>query len=152
MPYSVSVVLTSPPYEESMGDKHHSPRGDEIVREKRHYNTYTEAKKKNNIGNLRKETYFSAMLTVYEQCYLVLKQGGRMIIVIKNFIRNKKLVPLSEQTIKLCESVGFKLEERLLFKLPQMSFWRILEKKRWEKEGREYPKDMFYEHILVFKK
>jgi hypothetical protein len=36
--------------------------------------------------------------------------------------------------------------------LPQTSFWRVLERKKWEKEGREYPKDLSYEHILVFRK
>jgi len=151
LPYSVSVVLTSPPYEDSMGDKHHSPRGDEIVREKRHYNTYTEAKKKDNIGNLRKETYLSAMLTVYEQCYLVLKQGGKMIIIIKDFVRNFQVVKLHEHTIKLCELAGFVLKEVLLFKLPQQSFWRILYKKKHGSKVKNLNL-LDYEWVLVFEK
>jgi len=147
----IDVVLTSPPYEESMGDKHHSPRGDEIVREKRHYNTYTEAKKKDNIGNLRKETYHSAMLTVYEQCHLVLKQGGKMIVIVKPFVRNFKVVKLHEHTIKLCELAGFVLKEVLLFKLPQQSFWRILYKKKHGSKVKNL--DLLdYEWVLVFEK
>jgi len=147
----IDVVLTSPPYEESMGDKHHSPKGDEIVREKRHYNTYTETKKKDNIGNLRKETYLSAMLTVYEQCYLVLKQGGKMIVIVKPFVRNFKVVKLHGHTIKLCELAGFVLKEVLLFKLPQKSFWRIL----YQKKHGSKVKDLNlldYEWVLVFEK
>jgi len=148
---NIDVVLTSPPYEESMGDKHHSPKGDRIVREKRHYNTYTETKKKDNIGNLHKETYLSAMLTVYKQCYLVLKHGGKMIIVIKDFVRNFKVVKLHEHTIKLCELAGFVLKEVLLFKLPQKSFWRIL----YQKKHGAKVKDLNlldYEWVLVFEK
>jgi len=147
----IDVVLTSPPYEESMGDKHHSPKGDRIVREKRHYNTYTETKKKDNIGNLNKETYLSAMLTVYKQCYLVLKRGGKMIIVIKDFVRNFKVVRLHDHTIKLCELAGFILKEVLLFKLPQKSFWRIL----YQKKHGAKVKDLNlldYEWVLVFEK
>jgi len=151
LPYVVNCVITSPPYEESMGDKHHSPRGDEIVREKRHYNTYTEAKKKDNIGNLRKETYLSAMLTVYEQCHLVLKQGGKMIVIVKPFVRNFKVVKLHEHTIKLCELAGFVLKEVLLFKLPQQSFWRILYKKKHGSKVKNL--DLLdYEWVLVFEK
>jgi len=148
---NIDVVLTIPPYEESMGDKHHSPKGDKFVREKRHYNTYTETKKKDNIGNLHKETYLSAMLTVYKQCYLVLKQGGKMIIVIKDFVRNFKVVRLHEHTIKLCELAGFVLKEVLLFKLPQKSFWRIL----YQKKHGAKVKDLNlldYEWVLVFEK
>ena len=99
-----------------------------------------------------KESYLTAMERVYKGCFEVLKPQGRMIIIIKNFIRNKKLVPLSEHTIRLCQSIGFSFEDHLLFKLPQTSFWRVLERKKWEKEGREYPEDLSYEHILVFRK
>ena len=151
LPYGVNCVITSPPYVDSMGDKHHSPRGDEIVREKRHYNTYTEAKKKDNIGNLRKETYLSAMVTVYEQCHLVLKQGGKMIVIVKPFVRNFKVVKLHEHTIKLCELAGFVLKEVLLFKLPQQSFWRILYKKKHGSKVKNL--DLLdYEWVLVFEK
>lgn len=99
-----------------------------------------------------KETYLQAMFKVYSECWKILKHDGLMILILKNFIRDKKLVPLTEHTIKLCESVGFTLKERLLFKLPTTSFWRTLGKKKWEEEGREYPDDLSYEHVLVFVK
>jgi len=106
-------------------------------------------KNKNNIGNQKKETYLNAMKTVYEQCFLVLKSHGLLILILKNFIRNKKVVKLTDHTIKLCESVGFKLKERLLFKLPTQSFWRRL-------YSQKYPdvdtSDLQYEHILIFEK
>lgn len=108
--------------------------------------------KEENIGNKKKESYLEAMETVYSECYKILKKDGLMILILKNFIRNKKLISLTNYTIKLCENVGFKLKERLLFKLPQQSFWRVLGKKKWEAEGKEYPKDLFYEHILIFEK
>ncbi|GAI58658.1 unnamed protein product, partial [marine sediment metagenome] len=123
---------------ENIGNVHYYDEGEPIARK------YARAN--------GKETYLEAMKKVYEQCYLILKPQGLLILILKNFIRAKQLVPLSEHTIKLCESVGFSLKERLLFKLPQLSFWRILEKRKWKEEGRQYPEDLSYEHVLVFEK
>jgi DNA modification methylase len=106
---------------------------------------YSQAK--DNIGNLKSDSYLSAMLEVYRQCYSVLKSGGLMILVTKNFIRNKKIVRLDTDTIKLCEQAGFKFIERHYRELPAQSFWRIIYK-------RKYPDvpEIKFEDILVFNK
>ena len=177
--FGIDVVLSSPPYEESLGAKHHSPRADALAAEKSNPSTYTQidesvsrlrehgrsdgkaggafgkslghpySPSEANIGNQKKESYLEAMKTVYEQCFLVLKPQGLLILVLKNFIRDKKVVPLTEHTVKLCESVGFKLKERLLFKLPTQSFWRRL-------YSQKYPEvdttDLRFEHILILEK
>jgi len=167
----IDLVLTSPPYSSSKSggeadEDAMAERWDRIAKEK-DWNTWgktwtTEGRKralkslgsgysdnKDNIGNLKKETYLEAMQAVYAECYKVLKEEGLLILVLKNFIRDKKVVPLTEHTIKLCESVGFKLKERLLFKLPSQSFWRILYKKKYPEVD---VSDLDYEHILVFEK
>ena len=41
LPY-VSKIITSPPYEETMGKKHHSPRADKLAQEKSNPVTYTD--------------------------------------------------------------------------------------------------------------
>jgi len=79
-----------------------------------------------NIGNLKSENYLQAMLQVYRQCHRVLKEKGLMVLVVKNFIRDKKIVRLDLDTIKLCEQAGFILKERLYRKLTQQSFWRTI--------------------------
>ena len=58
------------------------------------------------------------------------------------FARNHNL-----DTIKLCETVGFKLIDRGYFDLPGKSFWKIL-------YHRKYPdvSEVKYEDILVFEK
>jgi DNA modification methylase len=66
------------------------------------------------------------MLQVYQQCYRVLKPQGLMILVTKNFIRNKKVIRLDLDTIKLCEQAGFTFVHRRHHKLPSQSFWRII--------------------------
>jgi len=141
----IDAIVTSPPYEEVMGKKHHSPRADLISKEKHHPVTYS--KDKDNIGNLRGQTYLEAMHQVYAECFKVLKQGGYMILVVKNFIRNKKIVDLAGDTVKLCESVGFKHVRTHKRKLTQLSFWIINYRKRYP----DAPK-VDHEHVLVFQK
>jgi len=150
----IDTILTSPPYEGSLAKTHHSPRADQLAEEKRYKTTYTELHEKtpeDNIGNLRKKTYLSEMLKVYTECFKVLKPHGKMIIIIKDFVRNFKVVKLHEHTIKLCELAGFVLKEVLLFKLPQQSFWRILYKKKHGSKVKNL--DLLdYEWVLVFEK
>jgi len=85
------------------------------------------SKAKDNIGNLKGESYLSAMKIVYENCFSILRDGGLLILVTKNFIRAKKIIQLDLDTIKICEQCGFVLKERLKRKLKQQSFWRTLQ-------------------------
>lgn len=208
LPYgSVDAVITSPPYEEAMGEKHHSPRADKLAKEKANPVTYTDKpdciitsppyegslstqddvdKRKlrlekqgldsgtghftgqirrmtggenvgagsqgysdtsSNIGNLKGESYLSAMLQVYQQCHVVLKDGGLMCLVTKNFIRDKKIVNLDTDTVRLCEQAGFEFIERHYRKLTQQSFWRTIYKQKYP----DAP-EIDHEDILVFRK
>ncbi|KKK82688.1 hypothetical protein LCGC14_2800900, partial [marine sediment metagenome] len=178
------------PYEEAMGEKHHSPRADKLAEEKSNPVTYTdkvdsiitsppyegtEARDRSqdtsyiedrervyaggsinigkgyqaepgNIGNLKSDSYLEAMLQVYQQCFNVLKPQGLMILVTKNFIRNKQVVRLDTDTIKLCEQAGFSYLERHYRKLPSQSFWRII-------YHQKYPEveQINHEDVLVFR-
>lgn len=162
----VNAVIMSPPYENTLHD-------DRIQREERlnrlrvagydekylkasfmqpNQNTaidqaYSDSKK--NIGNLKGQSYWSEMDKVYSEAWKVLKPEGKMVLVLKNFIRNKKVVDLAGDTVKLVEKLGFTLEDHCLFKLPQKSFWRVLYAKKHPEVD---AKDLDYEHILVFRK
>ena len=83
------------------------------------------------IGNLKAESYLSAMLQVYRQCHSVLRPGGLLILVTKNFIRNKKEVRLDEDTMKLCDQAGFQFVERHYRKLSAQSFWRVIYRQKY---------------------
>lgn len=49
-----------------------------------------------------------------------------MVLVTKDFIRNKKRIRLDKDTIKLCEMAGFKYIHTYHRKIENPSFWRIL--------------------------
>ena len=185
-PYA-DVICTSPPYEEAMGKKHHSPKSDKLSKEKSLPQSYTgradiictsppyegaltsssqhgntgiaadnpkladtgryKTENLENIGNLKSDNYLSAMAQVYRQCYKVLKDRGLLVLVTKNFIRNKKIIRLDLDTIKLCENAGFALKERLKRKLTQQSFWRTIYYQKYP----DAPKIEF-EDVLVFER
>jgi predicted methyltransferase len=109
----------------------------------------TYGQSQNNIGNLKKETYLQAMFRVYSEAFKVLKPGGRMILVLKDFVRNKKIVRLDLDTKKLCEAAGFRWVETKLFRLPSKSFWRVLYEKKYPEVDTSLLK---YEFVEVFEK
>jgi tRNA G10 N-methylase Trm11 len=167
---SADVVLTSPPYSESMTKKRkgytaytelansrempHDTRDDNIANlphgEVDSIITsppYSDGYSKNPKKNLKKETYLEAMLKVYSEMFKVLKPNGKAIIIIKPFIRNKKVVDLPWHTWLLLERAGFKLAKLFKLRLQQESFWRILYSHKFP----NVPK-IAHEYVLVCQK
>lgn len=165
----VDTIITSPPYEGSITNKgdnfafygqadsgyyeqnHHRIKVDVVrrgiakLRQGGVSTGYSEGT--DNIGNLKGQTYLNQIFLVYQQCYKILKPNGLMILVVKNFIRNKQEIPLDAHTISLCEQCGFKLIERHYRKLLSQSFWRTIYQQK-------YPNAPVIdrEDILVFRK
>ncbi len=143
----VDTVITSPPYERQLHDSREKRaagawKNSELDVEKNLPMGYSENPE--NIGNLRKETYLEAMLKVYGEMYKVLKPGGRAIVIVKPFIRNKRVVDLPLHTFLLMSRVGFVLEKVYKLRLRQQSFWRILYSRKYP----DTPK-ISHEYVLV---
>ena len=62
---------------------------------------------RDNLGNSAGDTFWQAAREILIQCHAVLKPGGHAIWVVKNFVRQKKLVDFEGNWQRLCESVGF---------------------------------------------
>lgn len=100
-----------------------------------------------SIGTMKGETYMDAMLEVYTECYKVLKIGGLMILVVKNFNKDRQVVRLDDDTIALAQKAGFNLRDRWYFKLPNLSFWL----NNYYKKNPEVSR-VLYEDVIIFKK
>jgi len=156
---SIDTVITSPPYEGSLeGTTRHTRGGiasrDPALAQTGSYATVMSfgvpvgySPSKDNIGNLKssdeeyealanglmkngRPTYLSEMLKVYGEMFKVLKPGGLAIIVVKPFVRNKKVVDLPYHTWILMAKVGFRLARLYKLRLFRLSFWRILQYKK----------------------
>ena len=156
LPYgSIDAVVSSPPYEERHSYPDAQREREAVLKLKADPNSKIggirihehESDNPSNVGNLRGESYLSAMLLVYQNCHSVLKNGGLLIIVTKNFIRNKQQIRLDMDTIKLCEQAGFTFQDRWYRELANQSFWRTI-------YHQKYPdvEPMKYEDVLIFKK
>lgn len=146
----IDAIVTSPPYSEGLGHMVKNPSKVSIEKKQSAMGQKSDTGygiTEDNIGNLKSDNYLEAMLQVYRESYKVLKPKGIMVLVTKNFIREKKVVRLDLDTIKLCENAGFKLIDRWYFKLPIKSFWKILYAKKYP----DVP-EIEYEDILVFER
>lgn len=65
------------------------------------------------VGKETADTYWKSMDTVYRQCWLPLKPGGYMAVVVKSYVKNKRRVNLPMQTLKLLIHIGFEPVERI---------------------------------------
>lgn len=168
LPYGkIDSIITSPPYEGSVSASTGGERDQSSARQRearllgKGYDPtkyqggvgrnleidFQYSKADDNIGNLKGNTYLEAMSVVYSQCHAVLKDGGLMILVTKNFIREKEIVNLDTDTIKICEQSGFELMERHYRKLTQQSFWRTIYKQKYP----DAP-EIITEDVLVFRR
>jgi hypothetical protein len=116
--------LTSPPYGLGKGIGHNGKGLADKVR-------YGEEQA--NIGNDVNESYLSAMLQVYQEAY---NSGiSPLALVTKNPTKAGKLRRLDEDTIKLCEGVGYHLHCR-----HRAILWEWQEQKQLDGEIKRVPK------------
>lgn len=100
----VAAVLTSPPYADSQVGSGKTGR--------KRWRGYTDigggtSADPARIDAMPAETYWQAVAAVYVECLSVLRPGGHMAIVVKDFVKKGKRVPLCEDTLRLFESLGF---------------------------------------------
>jgi hypothetical protein len=62
------------------------------------------------LGNDSGNDFWTAARTIVEQVYLALTPGGHAVWVVKDYVKNKQIVPFSDQWRQLCEAVGFVTE------------------------------------------
>lgn len=135
----LDAVVTSPPYAESI-DSRNGPSGlnvkfrkdetpmgygrDQIAMNAEGYGHSAgqigalpsgrlDGQSPGQLGNSSGETYWQAVAQVYAQCAQAMKPGGIMAVVVKSYVKNKKLVDLPEQTWQLLIHLGFEPIERV---------------------------------------
>jgi DNA modification methylase len=167
---NVDIIITSPPFGDCQHDYKHGLKvlGPNFKGRKALENRLKIEVSPDNIGSLPfgevlddgrveelvsklmrggKPTYLSEMLKVYREMWRVLKPGGRAIIIIKPFIRNKRVIDLPYYTYLLMRLCGFELEKLYKLRLGRQSFWRVL----FYRKHPEVPR-IAHEYVLVCRK
>jgi hypothetical protein len=96
------------------------------------------------VGNLRGKRYFAAMREVYTQAKAALRPGGRLLLVLRDHIRDGQRVPTAELTVALCEELGYVLVERVQRHLASLALWQ----RRRREQGLPVVEE---EDLLVFR-
>lgn len=94
-----------------------------------------------------KPTYLSEMLKVYAQMFHVLRPGGVACVVVKPFVKDRRVVDLPYITWCLLRAVGFMLEKAYKWRIERPSFWRIL----YVKKNPDVPL-VAHEYVVVVRK
>lgn len=97
-----AAVVTSPPYGNRVDDH---GTGDVAESLGKYGNT------KGQVGHASDATYWSMMEEIYRQLYDVLQPGSVSAIVVKDFRRAGKRIPLCLQTVLMLEQIGFTVFE-----------------------------------------
>jgi hypothetical protein len=125
----LKAVVTSPPWQKNVegGRRAGKFKGDAVLKSKRGKGASNEAVRAQaardegktlgdsagQIGQEAGETYWQAMAKVYHACLKSLKPGGVMAIVVKDFVKDKKRMPLCDDTMRLLVWLGFEEVERI---------------------------------------
>jgi DNA modification methylase len=92
-------------------------------------------------------TYLSEMLLVYKNMFEVLRPGGVACVVVKPFVKDRRVVDLPYITWCLLRDIGFILEKAYKWRIERPSFWRVLYSKRFP----EVPQ-VSHEYVVVVRK
>jgi SAM-dependent methyltransferase len=119
------IVISSPPFENChniVGVEGHSRQvTSERVKSKIRYGY-----NKNQLGNVSGDAFWFVSKEIVQESYDLLKQDGRVIWVVKDYVSKGKLIPFSDRWVTLCESIGFKVacwhHAMVVKKIPQHTF------------------------------
>ncbi len=121
---TVDCVVGSPPYEEQVVNK--GKRNMDSIKdvpitaaqhwgrttaEQSHYlDTYGTTP--NQLGAERGDTFWAALREIVLQCRQILRVGGALAWICKDFVRKKARVPFTDDVCRLLESCGFRVVTR----------------------------------------
>jgi len=147
----VDVIIFSPPY----GSVFKKPAvRHEMFKEKSIYKGYGDEFA--NIGNIPVyPIYLQSMQEIYKLCNQSLAIGQLMILITKDYVKQRERVSVSVDTIRICMEVGFQLED-WHFRIVNPSIWQIMNRERVSAEvalgTRKSGLDINHEDILVLRK
>jgi DNA modification methylase len=82
-----------------------------------------------NVGTVASYAqYLEEMEKIYRSIHEVLPENGNMVLITRNFLVEQQEIFLDQDTISMCEQIGFELFERHAFEVPKNIFRAFHEK------------------------
>jgi len=131
IPNFTDHVIFSPPYAGIMKSK----GKDKLTTEKTEYDmaeyTYTHVL---NMGLMNDFLWTQGMELIYKKCFETIKPGGTMTLIVKDHMKDRERVELSQSAVDASVRVGFKQDPAEWFKwlAPGSVYTHIYRSKGWE--------------------
>lgn len=130
----ISIIIFSPPYSDMLKGVAMMQGG----------YSYTQ---KGQVGRLGLVEHLLEVEKIYRECWKILKNEQKMILIVRNYNRKGSVVDYVYETYKLCKAVGFTLTKTYKFRLPKIRSELI----SYYRSHPQTPR-ILHEHILVFDK
>ena len=107
-----TLSVSSPPYADGCGQQGHDYHPERMVGTRTGYIQRDHAGYGTSQGQLADElpnNFWAASETILAQAFALLRPGGHAIFVTKRYVRSGKIVEFTQDWIRCCESVGFRL-------------------------------------------
>lgn len=119
------TIIFSPPY----GSVFKKPKErHEMFKDKSLYKGYGDEFA--NIGNIPiYPVYLLSMQEIYKLCNQSLPLGGLMILITKDYVKNRERILVSVDTLRICIEVGFTLVD-WHYRIVNPSLWQIMNRDR----------------------
>jgi DNA modification methylase len=87
-----------------------------------------------NMGMMNDFMWSQGMELVYKKCYETLKPGGSMTVIVKDHMKDRQRVGLSQSAVNACKNVGFTSDPAEWFKwlAPGSVYTHIYRARGWE--------------------
>lgn len=141
LPVPCQAVVFSPPYSQAMNS------GGGILNREKELQAGIELYRyggDKNLGNLPNFLYNKAMGQIYKGIWDSLETGGKLVILIKDRIKNSERINLGLDAVRMGAAVGFKVAEWVQWK-PPGSMWIGVQKA----QGHRVVED---EHIIILER
>ncbi len=107
---SVDHIIFSPPYADIMKREGsgETALSREVSGSREGFSQYFQSR--GNVGRLPQFLYNHEMWKVYQGLWQSLKPGGSMTVILKEFVKSRKRVPLTTEMVRICTGIGFEVE------------------------------------------
>ena len=128
LPVPADHIIFSPPYAQIMKSK----GKDKLTVEKTDYDMAEYTQDPLNVGQVNEFFYHHMMEGIYKKCYESLPVGGSLSIIIKDHMKDRKRVELSDRARRDCEKIGFVLQDWYKWPAPGSVYSHIYKARGWE--------------------